>query len=300
MLDLMDWNYINLWMAKVILVDIVVAILLITGLRYLSGLVANVKALSELAVKDNHAFGVALAGGVLAVVVMLSGVVSGEAGSSLMQEIVLMSGYGVLGIVLIKVGRLLQDKLVLRALPVQTEILAGNMSAAIVDFANTLATAVIVRSAMVWAEGAGLQNVIAVALAFLGSQLLMALTIRIALATYTRRNLGASLETALMKGNLALAIRYFGHLLGVSLAIAAASHFMSYDMSRPGQSFAIWVGFSLVFSVLVTLLSTLARRCILAKVDVYDEIEQQDNVAVAAVEASIYFGIGFYIAALMY
>ena len=301
MLDLMDWNYINQWMIKVILVDLVVAIALITGLRYLSGWVANVKTLSELAVKDNHAFGVALAGGILAMVVMLTGVVAGDEGQSLLDEFFLMSGYGILGIVLIKVGRTLQDKLVLSSLPVQSEILAGNMSAAIVDLANTVATAVIVRSAMVWSDGVGTQNIISVVLAFFGSQLLMAASIRAALATYKRRNLGASMEAALGKGSgsVAIAVRYMGHLMGVALAIAAASYFMGYDMGQPWVSFSYWIGFALIFALMVTLLSRFARRCILATVDVYDEVEKQDNVAVAAVEAVIYFSIGFYFVALL-
>ncbi len=299
MLDFTDWNYVNQWLIKVILIDLIVAVIMITGLRFISGLVANVKTLSELAVKDNHAFGVALAGGILAMVVMLSGVVAGDEGQSISHEFMLMSGYGILGIVLIKVGRVIQDKLVLSSLPVQTEILNRNMAAAIVDLANTLATAIIVRSAMVWADAAGWQNVLLLTVAFLGSQLLMALTIRFSLATYKRRNLGNSMQAELAKGKVALAIRYLGHLMGVALAIAAASYFVGYDIMRPWASFVFWVCFSLLFSVFVALLSELARRCILATVDVNEEIEAQDNVAVAAVEAAIYFGIGFYFVALI-
>ncbi|MBV1874860.1 MAG: DUF350 domain-containing protein, partial [Gammaproteobacteria bacterium] len=122
-------NEVDLWAFTVLFVDLVVAVSLIVVLRFLFGLVANVHTATELAERDNFAFGISFSGGILAVAFTLTGVLSGTAAPNLLVETLMVAAYGSLGLVLIKVGRLTQDKLVLTGIDLQAEIRQGNLSA---------------------------------------------------------------------------------------------------------------------------------------------------------------------------
>ena len=61
---------------------------MISALRFISGVVANVDSAEELASRDNYAFGIAMAEGVISLALMLTGAVSGEPGSTSLQEAV--------------------------------------------------------------------------------------------------------------------------------------------------------------------------------------------------------------------
>ena len=77
------------------LLDFVIALALLTGMRFVSGLVGNVSATHEISQKDNKAFGISLAGAMVAVCIMLMGVVSGESGYSLGNEAFQVIVFGV-------------------------------------------------------------------------------------------------------------------------------------------------------------------------------------------------------------
>ena len=68
-----DYINIEINLALYYLVDFVIAVMLLSGMRYLAGVVGNVSATEELSQKDNKAFGVSLAGGIVAISIMLTG-----------------------------------------------------------------------------------------------------------------------------------------------------------------------------------------------------------------------------------
>ena len=72
--------------------------------------------------------------------------VSGDPGATLLDELISVVSYGVLGLILLWVGRLGQDKLVLTGIEIQEQIKQGNLSAALVDVANTIATGLVLRA----------------------------------------------------------------------------------------------------------------------------------------------------------
>ena len=137
-------------------------------------MVANVNSGEELATRDNFAFGIAMAAGIVALALMLTGAVSGEASATFVSEIVNVLAYGVLGVLLIKVGRLVQDRIVLRGIAIQDEIKSGNLAAAFVDAANTLATGLVLRAVMLWVESDTISGLISVLAAFFFTQFLLA------------------------------------------------------------------------------------------------------------------------------
>ena len=101
-----------------------------------------------------------------------------------------------------------------------------------------------------------------------------------------------------MAGKVPLAIRFMGHLMAVSLAITAASGIVAYQPENLLMALLLWFGVTLVFTVAVSLLAIIARSVVLMGVDVVAEVDKQDNIGVAAIEASIAISIGLIVVAL--
>ena len=297
-MDLINFSTVDAYVYQIILINLVIAVGLLSGLRFVTGLVANVDSAEELATRDNYAFGIAMAAGIVALALMLTGAVSGEVGATYLSEIVSVLSYGVLGVVLIKVGRLIQDKFVLTGIQIQQQIKAGNLAAALVDAANTLATGLVLRAVMLWVESDTFNGLLIVLAAFVITQLLMALVSKYRVLVYARRHDGESLHSVLEAGKVALAIRFLGHVLGVALAITAASGVVAYQTENLVMALLAWALVALVFSILVSLIASIARYAVLFGVNVVEEVDHQNNVGVAAIEASISISIGLLFVAL--
>ena len=104
MLDSLTW-----WMWGIIALDLAVAAVAICVMRYGAGLLFGVDTKDELAEKDNYAFGIALAGGMAAVAIILAGVVSGEASVEWSAELGTVVIYALVGLALLKIGILIND-----------------------------------------------------------------------------------------------------------------------------------------------------------------------------------------------
>ena len=296
--DFTGLDSVDVYAYSILLIDLSIAVVMISGLRFLTGLVANVDSAEELASRDNAAFGIAMAAGTVSLALMLTGAVSGELGASYLEEIVSVGSYGLLGLVLIKVGRLIQDKVLLRGIEIQSQIKSGNVAAALVDAANTIAIGLILRAVMLWVESETLSGLLVVLAAFVITQLLLALVTSYRIQVFARRNNGNSLQQAFAKGHVALSIRFMGHLIGVALALTAASGVVAYSEQTLWIALMTWAGVTLLFTMLVSLLAVIARNVILAGVDVAEEVDHQHNLGVAAIEAAIYISIGLFFTAL--
>ncbi len=297
-MDLINFSAVDVYVYQIILINLVIAVGLLSGLRFVTGLVANVDSAEELATRDNYAFGIAMAAGIVALALMLTGAVSGEVGDTYLSEIVSVLSYGVLGVILIKVGRLIQDKFVLTGIRIQEQIKSGNLAAALVDAGNTLATGLVLRAVMLWVESDTLNGLLVVLAAFVITQLLMALVSKYRVVVYARRHDGESLQSVLEAGKVALAIRFLGHIIGVALAITAASGVVAYQTENLLMALLVWALVALVFSILVSLIASIARNVVLYGIDVVEEVDNQNNVGVAAIEASISISIGLFFVAL--
>ncbi|MCY4532068.1 MAG: DUF350 domain-containing protein [Gammaproteobacteria bacterium] len=296
--EIINFSAIDTYIYQILLIDLVIAVAMISALRFITGIVANVDSAEELATRDNVAFGIAMAAGILALALMLTGAVSGEPGVTYINEIVSVLAYGILGLLLIKVGRLMQDKTVLRGIEIQSQIKSGNTAAALVDAANTLATGLVLRAVMIWVESDTLGGLLSVLAAFVITQLLMALVASYRGWVYARRHDGNSLQSAFADRQTALSVRFFGHLMGVALAITAASGVVAYQADDLIVAIILWALVSLGFTILVSLISALARMVVLMGVDVVEEVDQQNNVGVAAIEAAIAISTGLFFVAL--
>ncbi len=276
----------------ILAINIVISIVLITSLRFIKGRSHGVSSTDELAVKDNFAFGLSLGGEVLGLSLVMMGVMSGGSSDTLLGEVLSLLEYGVLGLILIKAGGFFQDKVVLSKLPIHAEIGLGNIAAALMDVSHLIATGLIIRAAMLWVDSGSIDGIIMVVVAFIAAQLVMLLVSLYRRYAFKRRNQGADLEEAIKQKNVALSIRYAGHIIGSALAISSVSHIVVFDALRFTESTLIWLVSSIAMVIVMSALALLARLVILKGVNVVEEVDQQKNVGVAAIEAAIYVAIG--------
>ncbi|WP_341501885.1 DUF350 domain-containing protein [Gallaecimonas sp. GXIMD4217] len=298
--QILDFLTINQSLAVILLIDLAIAIALLGTMRFVTGWLAKTDSTAELASKDNIAFGISVAGSVGALGIMLTGAITGEAALSYSTEAIGMAAYGIAGLLLIKAGRWIHDKVALNALDKREQIIDhGNVAVALVDAASAIATAVVIRAVLLWAEGLTLGTVLSVLAGFALSQVLLVAITRLRESGYAKRNPGESLQQALVRGELAVAVRHAGQLIATALVVKAASHFLEFNPEALLATLATWLVITLVLALLLTALVWLARSLILYRIDLNSEVEQQHNTGIAAVEMAISIAIALILTALM-
>ncbi|PCI63004.1 MAG: hypothetical protein COB35_02090 [Gammaproteobacteria bacterium] len=279
--------------------DIAIAIILLGTMRFISGISAKVNTTEELAKHDNFAFGFSLAGSILALGIVLTGAITGEAASSLTDEAIGMLAYGVFGLILIKIGRLIHDKLALNKLDKTSLIKEQNLSVGIVDAAGAIATAIVIRAVLLWVDGLDINTFIAIASGFIISQAMLVIVTRIRERTFAKNNQGKCLQNAFIEGQQALAIRYSGQLISTALAVTAASHFFDYSPATLVETLVGWLIFAIVMTFLVSILTTIAKRIVLWGINLVEEVDEQQNIGVASIEMATSIAIALILTALM-
>lgn len=287
-------------LAIILVIDLSIAIILLTLMRYLQGWTAKVDSRVELAERDNFAFGISTAGAIAGLGIVLTGAISGEAADSYLVEAIGMSIYGLFGLFLIKLGRFLHDKIALNEFNKGEQILKGNISVAIVDASAAIATAIIIRSVLIWAEDLTLDTFIAIFSAFAVSQLMLVLLTRFREHRYAKRNQEASMQDALVQGHKAVAIRHSGYMLAMALSFNAASHFIVYNPEAYIANLVGWLVFSVIMLVALSVLIKIVKKLVLSNINLAQEVEQQHNIGIATVELAISVAVALILTSLMY
>ncbi|PCI66878.1 MAG: hypothetical protein COB26_10490 [Piscirickettsiaceae bacterium] len=296
---LSDFINVDIDLSLYYLVDFIIAVALLSAIRILAGLVSNVSATAEIAQNDNPAFGISLAGAMLAASIMLMGVVSGDAGYSLANEAFTVILFGVIGIVLMWITRIVFDRVSFPHLSIQQQIMNGNMAASIIDACNMIATAIIIKGAMTWVDGGLQASIMAVVASFIASQVIMSLATLYRVKIYDKRHQGAKLHTAIEQNNIALALRFSAYRIGIAIAVSAAFTAVEYAPDAFMTVFMLWFAVALALFVLLTLVAIVIRYGVLRGVNVGEEVGQQGNIAVGAIEGSIYIVVGLLLAGLI-
>jgi hypothetical protein len=280
-------------------IDITIAIILLGAMRFISGLSANVNSTDELAKEDNFAFGISVAGSVAALGIVLTGAISGENADSYLMEIIGMASYGIFGLILIKVGRIFHDRFALNQIDKNAQIKARNIAVGIVDASGAIATAIIIRAVLLWVYGLDINTFAAITAGFIVSQAMLVLVTRIKEYQYGANNKKNSMQKAFAEGQVALAIRYAGQVISTALAVTAASHFLTYSPETLLVNLVGWLVFGIVMTLLVALLTSIAKRLVLMGINLVEEVDQQHNIGVASVEMAISISIALILTALM-
>ncbi len=293
------FSYIKPELIALLAIDLVIAIILLSAMRLVSGLWAKVNTTEELSHKDNFAFGISMAGSIIAMGIVLTGAITGEAANSYLVEAIGVASYGLAGLILIKVGRYIHDKVSLNKINKVEAIRAENVAVAIVDAAAVISTAIIIRAVLLWVEGINIYTLVAVLTGFAVSQTVLVAVTRIREKNYASNNQDASFQEALQHGQIAVAIRHAGHMLATAFAVKAASYFLIYEPTSIVTNLVGWISISLIMTVLIFILNKIARHIILMGVDTTVEVDQQDNIGVAAAEFAIVVSIALILTALM-
>jgi len=279
-------------------VDLLIIVVILAGMRKLSGAIGNVSSHDELTQKDNHAFGISIAGAALALAIMLMGVVAGDVGMNPANEAMLMIGYGGLGLLLMWLTRKIFDHISLPNISIHKQIMQGNVAAAIVDAGNMIATAIILRAVMIWVDSNSWIGLFLVIVGFIISQILLLVATLYRRYVYARRHGGNGVQNEIENGNTALALRFSGHRIGVALAVTAASGVVIYDAESIVAHISVWAGVAVIMMTALTLIAFLTRKAVLPHVDIAEEVDRQRNVAVGSIEAAVYIAVGFLLTGL--
>ena len=113
------------------------------------------------------------------------------------------------------------------------------------------------------------------------------------------KDTGKTLQNEIQAGNIALAIRFSGHRLGLGLALTAASGVVIYDPQFLTLSITAWLIMAIALFIFQIILAIILRHIILSRIDVGEEVDVQRNVAIGSIEAAIYIGIGLIFVGLL-
>ncbi len=287
-MDLVYWDHSY---NKILFVNLGVAIALFASLRLFSGRLAHIDSSKELFTKDNPAFGISLASVMFAVTLMLTGVLYGDAEVNMLNSALATGAYGIAGIILMALTRIIFDKIALPDISLRDEISNGNIAVAVADAGNVIATAIIIRSIMIWIADNSMEGLIALLAGYIISQGILTG------ATYFRRRVfsfffpGKSMQAELQGGNVALALSFAGRKIGTAIAISIVASIIAYELYTLQNLFVPWAVVSIIMILVLKVLSFVAERIILFGVDIKQELIEQRNIAVGALRAVIYISM---------
>jgi uncharacterized membrane protein YjfL (UPF0719 family) len=279
----------DLWLYLAI--DFAVAMLLLLALRWISGRFASVSSTEELSSHDNFAFGISVAGRMLALCIVMAGAVQASNQDGFLSSALNMLIFGIIGIVLIKVGRVAHDKIILHLLDKEHLIKNRNNSIALVDAASSIATALIIRSIMLWVEGSDGNAIVAILSGFVVTQAILLATTRLYERRFASRAERGAMQEALTEGQFAIAIQHAGHLLGTALVVTAAKNMLIYKPEAYVSNLTSWLFLGLALTALLSLLVAIAKRFVLSGLNLNVEIERQHNLGIASIELVLHVGI---------
>ncbi len=287
----------DLWVY--IAIDVGLALLLLLVMKWLSRSRAKVSVSDELGVKDNFAFGISVAGGMLSLCLVLSSVVGRHVGQGYEQAAIGMVIFGIIGIFLVKVGRFAHDKIVLDAVDTQHKVSDRNVSVALVDASSLVSSAIILRSIMVWVDGSDVNAMIAIVTGFLVVLTILLIMTRIYEMRYAMQNQNHSFQSALDTGQLALAVQHAGNLLGTAIVVSSAGALLSYSPQGYVSNVTGWLVTSVLLSLLLWVLVAFSKRAVLNGINYQKEVDEQHNVGVAAVELTLSIGLAMIISSVL-
>lgn len=280
-------------------IDMGIAILLLSVMWWVSALLQEGSATNELTKKDNFAYGISVAGRMLALCIVLVGAVVNSKTNDFLDSAITILTFGVMGIVLIKIGRFAHDKIILNRFDKEQNIRDRNVAVALVDASSSIATALIIQSVMLWANGLDANAIIAVISGFFVTQAILLTMTRIYERRFSENNRSGALQTSLEKGQLAVAIQHSGNLLGTAMAVTATGHMLEYIPHGYVSNVTSWLILGLGIAITQAVLAAISKRIVLHHVNLEQEIDQQHNIGVASIELTISLGIALILRGLL-
>lgn len=239
----------------------------------------------ELTSSDNLAVAVAMSGYYLATAIIFVGALFGPS-VYLLQDLIVVGGYSILGLLLLNLSRFLNEKLILHKFYGTNQLIEGrNIAVGAVHFGAYLATGIIAAGA-VSGQGGG---VVTTLVFFVLGQISLAIfsKIYVKLAKY-------DVHSEIENNNIAVGIAFSGNMIALAIIImhSAAGDFINwrYDLSN----FIIMNIFAFILIIIVRIIND---RIFLPQVCLSTEISEDKNIGAGFLEAVAVIAAAMVIAA---
>jgi hypothetical protein len=272
-------------------IDIAIALLLLGVIRFLSGVPNGINVTHELGEKDNFAFGISVAGRMLALCMVLSAVVGRHIGLGFEVAAMGTTLFGAIGIILIKIGRIAHDKIVLHLVDKELAIRERNTSVAIVDASSAIASAIIIYGMINWVDGSDTNAIVGILSGFFIVLAILLLTTRLYEIRFARNNQNDSFQGMLRKDNFALAIQHSGNLIATAIVVSTAGSLLNYEAQTYVSNLTGWLVCGVAASLALAIVVGIAKRVVLFGLNWKEEVDMQGNVGLACIEWVLSVGI---------
>ena len=255
----------------------VVLVLLVIGKLVYDALHRRFVLRTELIEKDNLAVALAVAGYYLGLVIVLGGVVSGPASFSVVDDVIGLVIFGLLGIVLLNLSAWINDKVVFSRFDNEKEIVEDrNAGMGAVEGGNYVAVGLITAGAMS-GEGGVLPGLV-----FWVSGLVALIVAGLLYDKITSYDLHDQIE----KDNVAVGVAFAGVLVGFGniIRLAGEGDFVSWNESLTEFGYYTVVGL-----ILLPFIRIFADKVLLPGASLSDElVKDRPNLGAGFIEAVSY------------
>ena len=245
----------------------------------------------EIANKDNPAFGVVVGFSFLSFYLIMSAASTGDDVIPLMNELFLMIGFAISGILFLFISNLFFDKIIFSKFCLKEQIRNRNIAAALVEGSNILSTALILFTYMGWIKGTNYLTLLLVAYGWLVSQILLSSFTLFRIKMYKNKDSNGGLIEAIKNGNVAVALRHSAYKISFALTpLIASSHYPFNIDDAWWYANAIFIS-SILLSIAISIIFFFVKKIVLHDIDLDDEINNQNNIGIAFIEASLIIGL---------
>ncbi|MFY8274293.1 hypothetical protein AAEU32_09225 [Pseudoalteromonas sp. SSDWG2] len=247
----------------------------------------------ELAKRDNFALGISYASYLLSLVLVIGYLIDNFSLMVMQQTPWKTPVLLILMLLFIKTGQAIHRKWILNRFNEEKAILKQNVCAAMVDSGMLLGNSIVVIGLVNWSQTNSLYSLLVVFVNFIVLQGMFALDSKIREARFAKFNQGASLQNNFNLENTSIGIRYAGKSLGMALALYAGLASAEYYSGKMVENVFILIVHCGFMWLAVNMMARLIKFIVLYKVNTGAEVDQQDNIGIAAVEFSVYCAMGY-------
>lgn len=268
---------------------VIVGLVLLFLAKLLFDLVTPYSLKVQLTDKDNPAVGTVLLGYMLGVVAVLCGVFSGEDAAeasfeSFLWDLQPVVIYSVVGMVLLLIGGIINDKIILRRFSNTKEIIEDqNTSVAVIMSASYIGSGLIVAGGI-----QGSLDILSALVAFGLGQLALVIFAFIYQAATSYNDQ----EELSEKQNLAVGVAFASNLLAYSVLLMHGATMQTEQVENWNHRLLYFGYYALAGIVLLPLLRIINDRIFLPGVNLAKEIVEDQNLNAGLMEAGLALGMG--------
>lgn len=248
---------------------------------------------SEIAKRDNFAFGINYACQI-AVIALTGAYIFSD-----IYEYILSEHYAlalltpVVAFSFILLGQYIHRKWILNRFNEEKAIMKQNICAALVDSGMLLGNTILVLGIFHWLHPQGVSDLLVATMSFIVLQAVFAIDSKLREMRFAKANQGASLQQNFNLANTSIGIRYAGKTIGLSLALFAGLQSAPYHGATIVENINSVMMHCGVMWALLYITSFSLIHWALPKVNVGLEVDHQDNIGVACIEFAVFSTMGY-------